>query len=142
MENIEFFSEDTPFQIQETDRLTSWLNTIASRYDQEIAYLNYIYCSDNYLLQINQEYLQHDYYTDIITFDQRDFDDDPIEGDIFISIDRVKDNSAQNKSSFEQELHRVMAHGLLHMLGFNDKTNEEKEEMRESEDACLSLLQN
>lgn len=142
MDNIEFFSEDTSFQISGSDRLSSWLNTIAAHHEQNISCLNYIYCSDNYLLQINQEYLQHDYFTDIITFDQRDFDDEPLEGDIFISVERVKDNSQQNNTSFDTELHRVMAHGLLHLLGLNDKTEEEKLKMRESEDACLSLLQN
>lgn len=142
MENIEYFSEDTSFEASNKEQLSTWLNAITARYEQEIAFLNYIYCSDNYLLQINKEYLQHDYFTDIITFDQRDFDDQPIEGDIFISIDRVADNATNNHTSFEHELHRVMAHGLLHLLGFNDKTDEQKQQMRESEDACLSLLQN
>lgn len=140
MENITFFSEDIDFVLSQQEQISNWLNTVSDQYGQEIGFINYIYCSDNYLLNINKEYLQHDYYTDIITFDQRDFDDEPIEADIFISIDRVRDNASASQSTFQKELHRVMVHGLLHLLDQDDKTPEQKEEMRKSEDACLSLL--
>ena len=89
------FSEDTDFQLKSPQKFTSWLRRIAEEYQQEIEQLNYIYCSDNYLLEINQTYLAHDYFTDIITFDQREDLEDSIEGDIFISIDRVKDNAQE-----------------------------------------------
>ena len=99
--------------------------------------INYIFCSDNYLHQINFQYLDHDTFTDIITFDQSD--KDQIEGDIFISIDRVHENANERNISFVNELHRVMIHGILHLLGYNDKTPKEKQLMREKEDECLSL---
>ena len=142
MASIEYFQEDTNYLPSNPSQLTQWLLQVASRYDQEIAYINYIFCSDNYLLQVNQEYLDHDYYTDIITFDQRDNPDEPIEADIFISIDRVNDNATKEQAHLEEEVHRVMIHGLLHLIGFDDKTTDQKEEMRKTEDACLSLLHN
>lgn len=142
MAEIEFFSEDTPFTLENQTEITAWLEAIASKYEQEILYINYIYCSDNYLLEINKTYLDHDYFTDIITFDQRDNIEEPIEADIFISIDRVEENAKDSKTTFETELNRVMAHGLLHLIGFNDKTEEQKTEMRKTEEACLSLLKN
>ena len=101
--------------------------------------INYIFCSDDYLLTINQEHLNHDYYTDIITFDLSEKENN-IESDIFISIDRVKENAKNNHVKFHIELYRVLIHGVLHLLGFNDKNEEEKLIMREKEDACLSLL--
>jgi len=120
--------------------LSSWLQQVAQGYDQEIESINYIYCSDNYLLQINQKYLKHDYFTDIITFDHRNSTVEPIEADIFISIDRVKENASHHDVNWTNELHRVMIHGLLHLLGLDDKTDKQKQLMRETEDACLSLL--
>ncbi|GAB4238802.1 MAG: rRNA maturation RNase YbeY [Ekhidna sp.] len=138
--HIQFFSEDTDFVLEDNlANIKSWVSTIASDHEHDIKDLNYIFCSDNYLLSINQEYLKHDYFTDIITFDHSD-EQASIEGDIFISIDRVKENANEHGASFENELHRVMAHGLLHLLGFGDKTPAEKTEMRLKEDACLSLL--
>ncbi len=142
MNEIEFFYEDTSFRLEEQTKVVDWLIAVATEYNSAIASINYIYCSDNYLLDINREYLNHDYFTDIITFDQRDDVDEPIEADIFISIDRIKDNAQQESLKFEDELHRVTVHGLLHLIGFNDKTTEQELEMRKTEDACLSLLQN
>ena len=139
MNSIQFFVEDLSFELKQKKKIRSWLNTIASKYEADIEQLNYIYCSDNYLLEVNKTYLNHDYYTDIITFDQSD-GEGPIEADIFISIDRVKDNASTSSSSWMSELHRVMAHGLLHLLGFDDKTDEQKQIMRKTEDDCLSLL--
>ncbi len=121
------------------NKLTSqWLNTIAENYEYHIEELNYIFCSDDYLLQINRQYLQHDYYTDIITFDNSE-DESTISGDIFISVDRIKENAVYYSTTFDKELRRVIAHGLLHLIGYGDKNKEEQIVMRKNEDACLSL---
>ena len=136
--NINFFSEEIEFTIESTKPLVLWLNAISKEANKKIANINYIFCDDEYLLNVNREHLNHDYYTDIITFDLSDTND--IESDIFISIDRVNENSAKQKVSFTQELHRVIAHGLLHLIGFNDKTDDDKEIMSEKEDSCLFLL--
>jgi probable rRNA maturation factor len=105
----------------------------------ELEELNYIFCSDEYLHQMNLTYLNHDTLTDIITFDNSEAEQ-IIEGDIFISIDRVKENSEEFDVLFETELHRVLVHGLLHLFGYKDKSEREKVLMREKEEACLSLL--
>lgn len=135
---VHFFSEDTSFQLEGSDSYSSWVNQIISNHSFELQDLNYIFCSDDYLLKINQEHLNHDYYTDIITFDNSESPAE-IEGDIFISVDRVTENAKENSSPFQNELSRVLAHGLLHLFGFSDKTDEEKKVMREKEDACISL---
>lgn len=140
MSAINFFQEEVSFSPKHKTILRNWVQQIISNAGQEIDSINFIYCSDNYLLQVNRDYLEHDYYTDIITFDNRDFDDHPLDSDIFISIDRVKDNAAAQEVSFEHELHRVMIHGVLHLLGKQDKTDEQKQDMRKSEEASLSLL--
>jgi len=139
MNPIQFFVEDLSFDLKKKKKLRSWIKDIAEKFQVEIDQLNYIYCSDNYLLEVNQTYLQHDYYTDIITFDQSE-GEGPIEADIFISIDRIKENAKENNHQWQTELHRVMAHGLLHLIGFDDKTDEQKQIMRKTEDDCLSLL--
>jgi len=139
MERINFFSEETDFVIDQPPLIINWLEAIAKQENQEIDTLNYVFCSDEYLLKINRDYLQHDYYTDIITFDNRDGANDPIESDIFVSIDRVMENASEQNIPFENELKRVLAHGLLHLLGFNDKTVDQQKVMREKEEAYLSL---
>jgi len=141
MKPIQFFIEDVSLNLSHKGKLRTWLTSIASEYGYEINQLNYIYCSDNYLLDINKTYLNHDYYTDIITFDQREDLSNTIEADIFISIDRVKENAQEQNLPWKTEMHRVMIHGLLHLLGFDDKTLALQQEMRKTEDACLSLLQ-
>jgi len=137
-ESIFFFKEDTSYQLKQRAEIRLWLQSIARKEKYTIAELNYIFCSDEYLLQVNKDYLNHDYYTDIITFDNSE-KKSSIEGDIFISIDRVRENSSIQKTSLKDELHRVMAHGLLHLTGYKDKTSAEKEIMRKKEDASLSL---
>jgi len=137
-ESIFFFKEDTSYQLKQRAEIRLWLQLIARKEKYTIAELNYIFCSDEYLLQVNKDYLNHDYYTDIITFDNSE-KKSSIEGDIFISIDRVRENSSIQKTSLKDELHRVMAHGLLHLTGYKDKTSAEKEIMRKKEDASLSL---
>ena len=137
-ESIFFFAEETLYQLRQRTELRIWLKAIARKEKHTIAELNYIFCSDDYLLQVNKDYLQHDYYTDIITFDNSE-ETAHIEGDIFISIDRVKENAATHKTSMKDELHRVMAHGLLHLTGYKDKTPAEKALMRKKEDDALAL---
>jgi len=137
--SIHFFNEDSEFKIKKPEHIISWLKNVIEDHKFQLKDLNYIFCSDQYLLQVNQDYLNHDYFTDIITFDNSEKEDE-IEGDIFISIDRVLDNSQKMGTNFDTELYRVMAHGLLHLLGFDDKTNSDKTQMREKEDTCLSLL--
>ena len=141
MELIQFFAEEIDFELANQSHISEWLVNIATTHDAEIETINYIFCSDEYLLSINQQYLDHDYYTDIITFDNS-VEGSPILSDIFISIDRVQDNADQQGSTFDNELHRVLAHGLLHLLGFKDKTEDDQILMRQKEDACLSLLKN
>lgn len=131
-----FFSEDLDFNLQSQDAIANWLLEISSLENKEIHSLNYIFCSDSYLLELNKKYLNHNYFTDIITFQG---EGNGLEGDIFISIHRVQDNAKSLKISFENELHRVIAHGLLHLIGYKDKSEAELQVMRTKEDWCLSL---
>jgi len=135
---ISYFSEDTDFELADAEKHTDWLMNIAGNHDSEILSLTYIFCSDDYLLNINKSYLNHNYYTDIITFPYKQGAE--LESDIFISIDRVKDNATQAEVSFTDELHRVMAHGVLHLIGFGDKTVEEAKIMRAKEDESIALF--
>lgn len=133
-----YFSEDIDFQLPSEGQHTTWIESILSTHQLKSGEINYIFCSDEYLLDINQEHLNHDYYTDIITFDLSE-EDNIIDTDIFISVDRVRENAKSSAITFIDELHRVMAHGILHCIGFKDKTKKDQEEMREKEDSCLSL---
>jgi rRNA maturation RNase YbeY len=137
---INYFKEDVSIDLRKLSPFKKWLIRVSEHHQHKIEALNYILCSDEYLLQINQDYLNHDTYTDIITFDNRDDMDQPIEGDIFISFERVKENAVINKVTVDIELARVMAHGLLHLIGFKDKTDKEKQTMREQEDNALNFL--
>lgn len=138
MKNINFFSEEINFDIPRKNFLRAWVNKTVADYDKSITTINYIFCDDEFLLRINQQYLQHDTYTDIITFDQTT-DPQTIEADIFISVPRVESNSKKFSVSFEDELHRVIIHGLLHLLGMSDKTEAEKINMRKKENHYLDL---
>lgn len=140
-ENINFFNEEIEFTLEDSKITQSWIEQVIKNHSFYLSEMNFIFCSDNYLLKINNEHLNHDYYTDIITFDLSE-EEGSVESDVFISIDRVKENAMQNKTVFLNELHRVIIHGVLHLIGFNDKTEEEKTIMRKKEDACLSLLHN
>ncbi|RIJ37633.1 rRNA maturation RNase YbeY [Pontibacter oryzae] len=135
---IEFFSEDIEFELNNPDKVSEWISTVIEKHEQDLSNLTYIFCSDDYLHEINLEYLDHDTLTDIITFNNAD-EDGIVEGDIFISIDRVRDNATDHGTSFEDELHRVLIHGVLHLLGFKDKSEEEEALMRKEEDSSLSL---
>lgn len=139
---IRFFNEDISFDLAESTRVTHWLTDVAASEDCHIASLVYIFCSDEHLLTVNQQFLHHDYYTDIITFDYCDGSSEPIEGDVFISIDRVRENATRLSNAFEDELLRVMVHGLLHLIGYNDTTSELKRSMRRLEDKYLHLYAN
>jgi probable rRNA maturation factor len=135
---IHFFTEDISFALDKEDKTISWIEQILQIEGFQAGNINYIFCSDNHLLKMNQQYLSHDTLTDIITFDHSE-QTEKVEADIFISIDRVKENALSLKKVFADELHRVIIHGLLHLFGLKDKTEVEKQEMREKEDACLSL---
>ncbi len=138
MSGIYIHCEDVDFTLPESAKTLSWIKEIIESKKFELEELNYIFCSDEHLLKINQQYLDHDYFTDIITFDNSD-KPNTIEGDVFISIDRVNDNANTHRQTFNNELYRVMAHGVLHLLGANDKTESEKMEMRKLEDHYLAL---
>ncbi|MBB6609580.1 rRNA maturation RNase YbeY [Pontibacter sp. Tf4] len=135
---IEFYSEDVEFSLSNPEQVADWIASIVEQHEYELANLTYIFCSDDYLHQINVEYLDHDTLTDIITFDNAD-EEGVIESDIFVSIDRVRDNAQTLGIPFEDELHRVLIHGVLHLLGYKDKTEEQEAQMRKQEDSCLSL---
>ena len=129
---IQFCTEDITFSLKEKLKHKAWLNEVAKQEGKKILELTYVFCSDEYLLQINQEYLNHDTLTDIVTFDNSE-DPKKIEGDIFISIERVKENG-EKLGTTDTELKRVMVHGLLHLLGYKDKKKEDKALMTEKED--------
>lgn len=135
---ISFFKENTSFDIKSKNKIKTWLRSVAAGYGYAIGDLNYIFCDDEYLLSINRQYLGHDYYTDIITFDSRE---DPaslcIDGDIFISVDTVRANGAQYGEGFEREMMRVVVHGLLHLVGEDDITRAKQAKMRAAENAAL-----
>jgi len=135
---IHFFSEDISFTLDKQDNTISWIEKVMDKEGFSAENINYIFCSDNHLLAMNQQYLKHDTLTDIITFDHSEHSNN-LEADIFISIERVEDNAKSLDKDFINELHRVIIHGLLHLIGLKDKTEAEKQEMREKEDACLSL---
>ena len=135
---IHFFSEEITYTLKERLNRKRWLSNIARNAGFKIKELNYVFCSDEYLYQMNRDYLKHDTYTDIITFDNSEKKDD-IEGDIFISIDRVRENAKTLAQEVETEMNRVLAHGLLHLMGYKDKTQEETALMRLKEEESLKL---
>ena len=135
---IHFFSEEIPYTLKEKLNRKRWLTKIATNAGFKIKELNYVFCSDEYLYQMNRDYLKHDTYTDIITFDNSENKDD-IEGDIFVSIDRVRENAKTHTQEVETEMNRVLAHGLLHLMGYKDKTQEEAALMRLKEEESIKL---
>lgn len=134
---INFFNEDIDFPEIDTKSLIRWISSVISSYSKETGSINYIFCSDEYLLKVNQDYLNHNYYTDIITFNY--CEEKTISGDIFISLDTVNSNSEEYNTK-ETEIYRVMIHGVLHLIGLNDHSDDEKSEMRAAEDKALNLL--
>lgn len=133
---ISFFKEKVVFRLSKQESLRNWITKAAKKEGYSIQEINYVFCSDKYLKKMNVDYLNHDYYTDIITFDNS-IEKKKIIGDIFISIDTVKFNSKEYQTTFENELHRVMIHGLLHLVGYKDKTPKAQKEMRKMEDYWL-----
>lgn len=132
------FNYEVDFELSDINYYSDWLSRVVVSESKMEGDLNYIFCDDEYLLGINQQYLNHDTYTDIITFDY--CDGDTISGDIFISVGRVKDNAQEYSVSFEEELHRVMVHGLLHLLGYKDKSDQDARLMREKENEKIKLF--
>lgn len=136
---ILFTNDDSvSFNLKNKRLIKSWIKDIIQLNKKEVGDINYIFCSDEKILEINKEFLKHDYYTDIISFDYCEVN--KINGDIFISIDTVKSNSIKYKTEFVEELHRVIIHGVLHFLGFKDKTKADAEKMREAENKALIRL--
>ncbi|MGA9211218.1 rRNA maturation RNase YbeY [Kaistella sp.] len=134
---IQYFFEDIdPIEINFT--VTDWLKKLIISEEKKVGKINYIFLSDEGLLKVNRDFLQHDYYTDIITFDY--VKGKTISADIFVSLPRISENAIAHSKDFNSELHRVLAHGLLHLCGYKDKTDEEKSEMRNKEDFYLNIF--
>jgi rRNA maturation RNase YbeY len=134
------FNYETTFQLEDENRLEKWIENVASNNGYEVGEINYIFCDDEYLLKLNVEFLKHDTLTDVISFDNTL--GKLLNGDIFISIERVVENAKEYNDSFEDELHRVMVHGVLHYMGFKDKLDAEIKQMRTAENSALLLLNN
>ncbi len=132
------FSIETKYSLKNRTLIKQWIKTVVENKGKKLGDVSYILCDDDYLLEVNRQYLKHDYYTDIITFDYTE--NDRIGGDLFISIDRVKDNATALQVPEHEELMRVMIHGVLHLLGLKDKSEEEVKQMRKAEEECLELL--
>ena len=136
---ISYQSENIKMPALPRRLVTFWLKKLAESYGKQVGEIAYIFCDDEKILEVNRQFLQHDYYTDIITFD---YDEgDVISGDIFISLDTVRSNSEQFHTDYEQEFYRVMAHGVLHLCGINDKGPGERAIMEEAENNALALWQ-
>ena len=134
---VSYFQEDIRFELKGKTLNNRWLKMVAESEVKKLGPLSIIFCSDNYILDINIKYLQHDYFTDIITFDY--CEGDLVSGDLFISIDSVRENALHYNVKFEDELDRVMVHGLLHLIGYDDHTPEETSLMRKKEDYYISI---
>ena len=124
---------------------SAWIKAVAASYGKRVGSIAYIFCNDDKILEVNRQYLQHDYYTDIITFDYCDDErlmgkKDTISGDLFICLDTVRSNAAQQGTAYEEELHRVIIHGILHLCGINDKGPGEREVMEAAENKALAML--
>lgn len=134
------FNYETDFKLDDQSLIENWIRKVAVKKGYVIGEINYIFCDDAYLHKLNVEFLKHDTLTDIISFDNTV--GKIISGDIFISVERVMENAQDYKVSFEDELHRVMIHGVLHYLGYQDKSEKEKNVMRKEENKALNLLKN
>lgn len=125
--------------LKKRTELKQFIGSIFKKEKKELGALSYVFCSDDYLLEINRSYLGHDYYTDIITFDLSDKSSKTIEGEIYISVDTIRDNAKRFNTSANQELHRVIFHGALHLCGYNDKTKKDQSVMTQKENEYLNL---
>lgn len=134
---IRYYCEDIKFEFKHKLLNNKWLRFVAQSEVRRLGDIGIIFCSDNYILDVNMKYLQHDYFTDIITFDY--CEEDVLSGDLFISVDSVRDNASYYGTEFEDELNRVIVHGILHLVGYDDHTEEDQQQMRAKEDYYLSL---
>lgn len=134
---VSYFNEDTKFDFKEKRLTNRWLKLVAESEIRRLGDISIIFCSDNYILDVNMKYLQHDYFTDIITFDY--CEEDTVSGDLFISVDSVRENAAFYGTEFKDELNRVIVHGVLHLIGYDDHSEEDIKEMRAKENYYLSL---
>ncbi len=134
---VRYYTQDTNFVYKNRLFNNRWLKTVAGSEIRKLGDINIIFCSDNYILDVNMKYLKHDYFTDIITFDYSE--KDVISGDLFISIDSVRENALFYGTEFENELHRVIVHGVLHLIGYDDHCDEDIKMMRSKEDYYLKL---
>ena len=134
---IRYFCEDIRFTYKNKLANNRWLKMVAGSEIRKIGDINIIFCSDNYILDVNMKYLQHDYFTDIITFDY--CEGKVVSGDLFMSVDNVRENSIEFGTDFEEELHRVIVHGVLHLIGYDDHTEEDKKVMRQKENYYLQM---
>jgi len=138
MPAINFFEEDISYKLKNKTGVRNWIKSTIQAEGYKLSELTYVFCSDEYLLQINQQYLNHDTYTDIITFDNSEVEGQ-ITGDIFISIERIRENAQKYAIAETDELHRVIIHGTLHLLGYKDKSPADKKKMTFKEDFYLNL---
>lgn len=134
---IYFSTENIAFDLKKKLKVKKWISNIIKAQNKKVGDISYLFCDDAYLIEVNRTYLDHDTYTDIITFDY--VEGDLISGDIMISVERVKENAQLFNTSFDQELHRVIIHGILHLLGQGDKTDKQAAQMRKKEEAALAL---
>ena len=142
---IKFSSKDTDFKLTRQKVLKDWIKKILNIHSLKVGDINYLLTNDEEVLKVNKEFLGHDYYTDIITFDTSDYDPeqesyDVVSADIVISVDTVRANAVEYGASFEEELHRVIIHGILHLIGYDDHSDEDRAEMRNQENIALELL--
>lgn len=135
---ITFQSEGVEHPQIDEQKIANWIESVAKTYNKETGEISYLFCDDNKILEVNQEYLNHDFYTDIITFDYSE--ENTISGDIIISLQTVESNSQMYKTDFLEELHRVIIHGILHLSGLNDESEEEEKAMRDAENSALEML--
>ncbi len=134
---ISYYFEDTDFVFRERNLNGRWLRMVAESEVRRLGNVSIIFCSDNYILDVNQRYLGHDYFTDIITFDY--CEGDRLSGDLFISVDSVRENALEYGTEFKDELNRVIVHGILHLIGYDDHTEDEVKTMREKENYYLDI---
>jgi probable rRNA maturation factor len=138
---ISFNNADVKFTLKNRSLIKKWITTVVVKNKRKVGDIGFVFCSDEHLLTINKQYLDHDTYTDIITFDySKESKTQAISGEIFISVERVEENAKKFGKTVENELHRVMIHGVLHLLGHGDKSKKAKEEMRRQEDLCLKAF--
>ena len=135
---IQYITEGVEMPAIDKKEISAWIKAVALKYGKKAGDIAYIFCDDAKILEVNRQYLEHDYYTDIITFDY--CEDDYVIGDLFISIDRVKDNAQTNNTTFQNELNRVIVHGVLHLCGYKDKSEVDEQLMRQKENQMLALI--